>query len=147
MNGKWLKDGQKRDVMGLTTIVKPRGSLRRWIGQWLFHLLGLKETVVAVVEASYWDQMTPCVICKQEIKKHDAFCKHCGSWQEELNAQHATAPMYSIELENNGRKNQLYFQRSHITGRLQINGQRPWQAYRKTLRELEEEQDEWLRKP
>jgi hypothetical protein len=127
----------------MTTRVKQRGSLRRWIGRWIFHLLDLKSPVVAVVEAAQWDMMTPCVICGKDIKKHDAYCHHCGEWQEALNAKQDTTPLYSIELENKGRLDRLFFQRSHITGQLQINGERPWQAYRKTLREQMEEEDSW----
>src|SRR6267154_2892081 len=114
----------------MTTVAKKqRGRLCRWIGRWLFHLLDLKAPVVAVVEAAQWDQMTPCVICHQEIKKHDAYCHHCGEWQEALTAKQDTMPINFIVLENNGRKNQLYFRRSHITGQLQINGDRPGAAY------------------
>lgn len=151
MNGKWLKDGQKRYVMGLTTTVakEDKKTLRERVGDWIYTVLGLEErvskTAVAAVEAAYWEMVTPCVLCHKEISKYDAHCPHCGYWQAEPQTKQATSPLYAIELENKGRKESLPFQRSHITGQLQINGERPYDAYRKKLRELLDNQDSWTR--
>lgn len=129
-----------------TTIAKGTKKRRGFVGRWIARMLGmddevLTEKIIAVLNASLWSNTTACISCGSAIALTVPYCDWCGVKQDAPSkpGREDTQPLFAIQVGHR----QLVFNEGE-TGKLQLDGMRPMQAYHKVWEQTKQHPDAWL---